>query len=104
MGTREPINGKFPFVQHVLVCTGPRCTDAKHGMDGGEGIRAMLKDHNRALGRKPLVRVCGVSCLDMCDVGPNLVEWPGGRVWTRLDRERALLAYEEATGDLDGVR
>ena len=101
MGKLKPVDGRFPFQHHILVCTGPRCTDRKLGDEGGESIREMLKDLNKKMGRKPTVRVCGVSCLDMCDDGPNLVDWPSGRVWTQLDRPAALRAYEEATADLE---
>lgn len=100
MGKKKPIDGHFPFRHHILVCTGPRCTDKKFGSDGGESIREMLKDLNRTLGRKPSVRVCGVSCLDMCDDAPNMVDWPSGRVWNHLTRAAALRAYEEATADM----
>lgn len=92
---------RFPFTHHILVCTGPRCTDGKLGLENGEKIREMLKDHNRKLGRKPLVRVCGVSCLDLCDYSPNMVDWPSGRTWSQLDRETALRAYHDATADLE---
>lgn len=105
MAKKHPVDGRFPFVHHVLVCTGPRCTDERFGSHGGDDIREMLKDHNRQLGRKPLVRVCGVSCMDMCDLAPNMTVWPEGRVWTRVDRSSALEAYEEATSGLsDPVR
>ena len=100
--TRQPTDdGLYPFSHHLLVCIGPRCTDRKLGQENGERIREMLKEHNRQLGRKPVVRVCGVSCLDLCDFAPNMVEWPSGRVWTGLDAASALRAYHSATADLD---
>ncbi|HEY0591302.1 MAG TPA: (2Fe-2S) ferredoxin domain-containing protein, partial [Thermoanaerobaculia bacterium] len=59
---------RFPYEHHFLVCTGKRCNaDAR-----GEAIRAELKETNKALGRKATVRVCAVSCLDLCDYGPNM--------------------------------
>lgn len=102
MAKLKPVDGRFPYRHHILVCTGPRCTDKKLGGDNGESIREMLKDLNRKLGRKPIVRVCGVSCLDMCDDAPNMVDWPSGRVWNQLTLPAALRAYEEATADLEG--
>ena len=90
---------KYPFETLVLVCIGGRCNDLKHGDDRGEIIRAELKDHNKALGRKRSVRICSVSCLDLCDHGPNIVVQPGGTVYSHLDRESARAVYDAATGD-----
>lgn len=100
MGKMKPVDGRFPFQKQILVCVGPRCTDRKLGDDGGEPIREMLKDLNKSLGRKPHVRVCGVTCMDMCDDAPNMVSWPDGRVYTELDRKSAERAYLEATSDV----
>jgi predicted metal-binding protein len=60
---------KYPFEKLFLVCTGARCNDEKHGDERGEKIREVLKDHNKRLGRKATVRICAVSCLDLCDHG-----------------------------------
>jgi (2Fe-2S) ferredoxin len=90
---------KFPFEKHFLVCGGARCDDPKLGSERGEEIRAELKDLNRTMGRKPLVRVCAVSCLDLCDAGPNMVVWPEGIVFSRLDRRKARAAYHRIMGD-----
>ncbi|HUO85653.1 MAG TPA: (2Fe-2S) ferredoxin domain-containing protein [Thermoanaerobaculia bacterium] len=92
---------RYPFLKHVLVCTGGRCNDPARGDERGELIRAELKDLNRELGRKPVVRVCAVSCLDLCDDGPNMVIWPGGDVFSGLDRKKAKEIYLEATRDLE---
>ncbi len=87
---------KYPL-KHVLVCTGERCNDKKHDEDRGECIRAELKDLNKQLGRKPTVRVCSVSCLDLCDYGPNMII--EGTVYSHLDREKARAAYSGEMGD-----
>lgn len=91
---------KYPFQKHILVCTGARCNDKKHGDDRGEVIRDELKDLNKKLGRKPLVRVCAVSCLDLCDDGPNMIAYPGGTLYSHLDLQKAMRAYAEATADV----
>ncbi|HVR43821.1 MAG TPA: (2Fe-2S) ferredoxin domain-containing protein [Thermoanaerobaculia bacterium] len=94
---------RFPYQRHFLVCTGPRCSDERRGKeDCGEEIRARLKELNKALGRKPLVRVCGVSCLDLCELGPNMVVWPEGEVHSGLDREAAVSIYHRVMGDVGG--
>ena len=90
---------RYPFETLFLVCTGARCNDSKHGKDRGEEIRAELKELNKKLGRKPLVRICAVSCLDLCDYGPNIVVEPGGTVYSHLDRRKARAVYDGEMGD-----
>jgi (2Fe-2S) ferredoxin len=90
---------KYPFERHVLVCTGGRCNAPANGDDRGEEIRSDLKDLNRQLGRRELVRVCAVSCLDLCDYGPNIVVWPEGLVYSHLDRVSAKRVYLGEIGE-----
>ncbi len=90
---------KYPFDPLLLVCTGARCNDERHGEERGEKIREELKDHNKKLGRKGTVRICAVSCLDLCDYGPNMLAQPGGTVYSGLDRQRARAVYDGETGD-----
>jgi (2Fe-2S) ferredoxin len=90
---------KYPFETLFLVCTGARCNDAGRGRDRGESIREELKDHNKKMGRKKTVRVCAVSCLDLCDYGPNIIVEPEGSVFSHLTREKARAVYDGATGD-----
>ena len=90
---------KYPFERLFLVCTGKRCNDESRGGERGEKIREELKDHNKLLGRKATVRICAVSCLDLCDHGPNMVVQPGGTVYSHLTRERARAVYDAETGD-----
>ncbi|HUP64605.1 MAG TPA: (2Fe-2S) ferredoxin domain-containing protein [Thermoanaerobaculia bacterium] len=90
---------KYPFERHFLVCTGPRCSDERSPELSGHTIQKLLKAHNKALGRKPIVRVCAVSCLDLCEQGPNMVIWPQGDVHSGLDPATALRIYSEEMGD-----
>lgn len=90
---------KYPFEKLFLVCTGARCNDEKHGEERGEKIREVLKDHNKKLGRKATMRICAVSCLDLCDYGPNLVAQPGGTTYSALNREKGRAVYDAETGD-----
>ena len=90
---------KYPFEKLFLVCTGERCNDGQRGDDRGEEIRAELKAHNKSLGRKRTVRICAVSCLDLCDHGPNIVVEPEGTVYSNLDRKKARAVYDGETGD-----
>lgn len=90
---------RYPFEKQFLVCIGARCNDEKHDSDRGEKIRDELKDLNKKLGRKATVRVCSVSCLDLCDHGPNIIIEPSGIVYSHLDRESAKALYRGELGD-----
>jgi (2Fe-2S) ferredoxin len=90
---------KYPFQKLFLVCVGARCNDLARGEDRGACIQEELKAHNKALGRKPTVRVCQVSCLDLCDFGPNIVVYPDGDVHSGLDRKSARKLYDDEMGD-----
>jgi len=90
---------KYPFEKLFLICTGARCNDLAHGIERGEEIREVLKAHNKVLGRKATVRICAVSCLDLCEHGPNMVVQPGGTAYAHLDRDKARAVYDGETGD-----
>lgn len=89
----------YPFETLFLVCTGARCNADDRGNDGGLAIREELKDLNKDRGRKRTVRVVSVSCLDLCDHGPNVLVWPQGTVFSHLSRKTSVLAYEGVMGD-----
>jgi (2Fe-2S) ferredoxin len=82
-----------------LVCTGERCNGPARGEECGLNIRDLLKDVNKKMGRKPTVRVVSVSCLDLCDHGPNMVVHPDGTVYSHLTRELATAVYHGEMGD-----
>ena len=88
---------RYPFEKLFLVCTGPRCSVERAGPETGGAIQAELKDLNKRLGRKPTVRVCQVSCLDLCDHGPNMIV--DGTVHSHLSRELARAVYDGVMGD-----
>ena len=84
---------RYPREKLFLVCTGPRCNNPDRGDERGEIIRGELKDLNKQLGRKPVARICSVSCLDLCDFGPNMIVEPEDRVYSHLTRETAKAVY-----------
>jgi hypothetical protein len=88
---------RYPFEKHFLVCGGPRCNNLERGDERGEVIRAELKDLNKKMGRKPTVRVCSVSCLDLCDHGPNMIV--DGSVFSHLTRATSKEVYLGIMGD-----
>ncbi len=87
---------KYPL-RHVLVCVGGRCNNPDRGEERGECIQAELKALNKQLGRKATVRVCRVSCLDLCDHGPNMIV--EGTVYSHLNRGKARAVYDGEMGD-----
>ena len=88
---------RYPFQKHFLVCIGDRCSNPDRGVERGECIQAELKEHNKKLGRKATVRVCRVSCLDMCDYGPNMIV--DNILYSHLDRAKARAVYDGVMGD-----
>ncbi|HXG59223.1 MAG TPA: (2Fe-2S) ferredoxin domain-containing protein [Thermoanaerobaculia bacterium] len=90
---------RYPRQKLFLVCTGPRCSNPDRGEDRGEVLREELKVLNKCAGRAGIARICGVSCLDLCDHGPNMVVEPDGTVYSHLDRGTARAAYEGEMGD-----
>lgn len=88
---------RYPFDKIFLVCGGPRCNNPDRGDERGELIRAELKDYNKQAGRKPTVRVVAVSCLDLCDHGPNMIV--DGNVFSHLTRATAKEVYRGVMGD-----
>jgi (2Fe-2S) ferredoxin len=89
----------YPFDKLFLVCTGARCNAEGRGVECGLNIRDSLKDWNKSLKRKPVVRVTSVSCLDLCDHGPNMIVHPTGNVYSHLTRDLAVAAYSGEMGD-----
>ena len=87
---------KYPFQKHFVVCIGKHCNNLDRGIERGEIIQQELKDHNKKMGRKPTVRVCKVSCLDLCDHGPNMIV--DGTVYSHLTRDLARSVYEGVMG------
>jgi (2Fe-2S) ferredoxin len=86
----------YPFEKLFLVCIGSRCNESRRGNDCGLTIQKELKAYNKALGRKATVRVCQVSCLDLCDDGPNMLVYPEGVVHSFLTRSKARKIYDAA--------
>lgn len=70
-----------PYSDHLLVCTGPRCTYRRSGL-----LRDVL---NAELSRQGVMRrtlVATTGCLFPCNGGPVVAHYPAGR-WYRLDSE-----------------
>lgn len=76
-----------PYRDHLLVCTGPRCTYRRSGL-----LRDVL---NAELSRQGVMRrtlVATTGCLFPCNGGPVVAHYPAGR-WYRLDTETDVLTF-----------
>lgn len=68
-----------PYRYHILPCAGPRC-----GPDTGAAFKARLKQllpDRKALG----IRVSTSSCQGLCEHGPNVMVYPEGVVYHRIE-------------------
>ena len=77
--TPEGLAMERPYRHHVLPCAGPRC-----GTEIGEAFKARLKEllpDRKALG----IRLSSTSCQGLCVHGPNLIVYPEGVVYHRLE-------------------
>ncbi|WP_116654742.1 (2Fe-2S) ferredoxin domain-containing protein [Pelagibacterium sediminicola] len=75
------------YRDHLLVCTGPRCTYRRSGL-----LRDVL---NAELSRQGVMRstlVATTGCLFPCNGGPVVAHYPAGR-WYRLDTQADVAAF-----------
>lgn len=78
-----------PYTDHLLVCTGPRCTYRRAGL-----LRDVL---NSELSRQGVMRqtlVATTGCLFPCNKGPMVAHYPAGR-WYALDTESDVATFVE---------
>jgi (2Fe-2S) ferredoxin len=65
--------------RYLFVCTNRRPDDNPKGscaQKGSEELAQRLKEAVATRGGKAVVRVCTVSCLDLCEIGAALVQEP----------------------------
>jgi len=92
---------RYPRQKLFLVCGGPRCNNPDRGEERGEIIRPKWRAQKKPPAQKPVARICAVSCLDLCDYGPNMVVHPDDRVYSHLTRELAKAVYAGEMGDTE---
>ncbi|MBI4395480.1 MAG: (2Fe-2S) ferredoxin domain-containing protein [Elusimicrobia bacterium] len=79
---------EFPYQAVIFICTnareGGRVSCANPGRDGAK-IREALKSEVHARDLRGKVRVCSSGCMDLCELGPNVMVFTGTgeRVWYR---------------------
>lgn len=80
-GFAGPAWSRLPDVErHLLVCRGPRCT----AYGAGATHRALA-----AAARDPATLVTPIGCVGPCNLGPLVIEHPGGRWHQQVDAVRA---------------
>jgi (2Fe-2S) ferredoxin len=70
--------------RYLFVCTNRRPDDNPKGsgaQKGSESLLGKLKEAVVARGAKDRVRVCGASCLDLCELGASIVQEPEHAVY-----------------------
>lgn len=71
------------FERHIFVCTNQRAPGHPRGCcdpAGEAGLQGILKRKLAERGLKGKVRANKAGCLDQCEHGPNMVVYPEG-VW-----------------------
>jgi hypothetical protein len=76
----------------------PDATTPRPGSERGEIIRQDLQFHDKAMGRKPSVRVCAVSCLDLCAHGPEHPRAARRYPLRKMNRAGARAVYDGEVG------
>lgn len=75
-----------PFEHHVFVCTNRRSDGHPRGScaaRGSEALRDALKARAKSAGGAS-VRVNVAGCLDFCEHGPVVVDYPSGTWWKNV--------------------
>ncbi len=84
-----------PYEMLILVCTNLRDSERDScGRHGSSDIHQEIKRRVRELSLPMRVRVSSSGCLDMCSRGPNVLVYPGARLYSgvRLEDIDFLLA------------
>lgn len=72
-----------PYICHVFVCTHMRGGERKScGDEEGVELRAVLKTEVASRGWRKWVRVSQSGCLGQCELGPNVMIYPQGILYT----------------------
>jgi len=74
---------------HVLVCNDSDCM-AKGSQQLYERLTQFVKERNL----KEAVKVSKSTCLDDCDIGPNLLVYPKGVIYNNVNAENLKTIIE----------
>jgi (2Fe-2S) ferredoxin len=74
---------RLPYDLILFVCTNVRGEErASCGARGAAAIHQELKRRVKSLDLPIRVRVSQSGCLDLCSLGPNVLAFPPGRLYT----------------------
>ncbi|MCK5849135.1 MAG: NAD(P)H-dependent oxidoreductase subunit E, partial [Caldisericia bacterium] len=75
---------------HALICAGGQCISA-----GGNDFEAELKQEIKKLGLEEEVQIVETGCMGACEMGPMMVVYPKGTLYTHLKPSDAKEIVEE---------
>jgi len=71
-----------PYKLHLLVCNDSDCS-AQGSLQLYDNLKQLIKDRNL----KKEVKLSKSTCLDDCEIGPNVLVYPGGIVYNNVKTE-----------------
>ncbi len=80
-----------PYRLHIIICNDSDCSE-KGSQQLYENLKQLVKDKDL----KETVKVSKSTCLDDCEIGPNLLVYPHGIIYNRVgaqDLEKILVAH-----------
>jgi NADH:ubiquinone oxidoreductase subunit F (NADH-binding)/(2Fe-2S) ferredoxin len=75
---------------HALICAGAQCLAA-----GGNGFEDALKEELKKYNLEEEISVVETGCMGACELGPLMVVYPEGIIYTKLTPENAKEIVEE---------
>ena len=79
----------MPYKLHILVCNDSDCSE-KGAQQTYDALRQLVKDRNL----KDVVKVSKSTCLDDCELGPNVLVYPQGTMYNSVKPENAKTILE----------
>ena len=94
---------RLPYEVILFVCTNLRGDErASCSARGSAAIHQELKRRVKMLDLPMRVRVSQSGCLDLCSVGPNVLAFPSGRLYTGVALEDVDRILEDLFGPAAG--
>lgn len=91
-----------PYVCHVFVCTNDRQGEREScGDHNALSLRAQIKQQVVERGLRPKVRVSSAGCLGLCARGPNVMLYPQG-IWFARVQPQDVGGIVDAVEELAG--
>jgi (2Fe-2S) ferredoxin len=87
----------IPYQRIVFVCTNERTSGPRVSCGGRGGIelRQRLKELVKEHGLADRIRISSSGCMDVCEEGPNLMQFPDNRWICDASPDDAEALFEE---------